>query len=74
MRAIFTAFLGACLLGLMVGCGGGSNRVEMPANPTPPPKNPTFSSSGTPAGTEGGARRGVPPPPPPPSGTVLPKK
>ena len=40
MRLIYVAIIGGCLLGLVVGCGGGSDEVEMPTNPTPPPKNP----------------------------------
>ncbi|MBU4273399.1 MAG: hypothetical protein KKA28_16190 [Planctomycetes bacterium] len=40
MRLIYVAIIGGCLLGLVAGCGGGSDRVEMPTNPTPPPKNP----------------------------------
>ena len=36
MRTLMIAVLGACLLGLTVGCGK-SQRVEMPANPEPLP-------------------------------------
>jgi hypothetical protein len=46
MRAILVSFLGGFLLFLVSGCGG-SDRVEMPTNPTPPPKNPTFESPKT---------------------------
>ena len=45
MRLIPTSLLGACLLGLIVGCGG-SGKVEMPKNPAPRPKKPTFSPLG----------------------------
>ena len=39
MRLIYVAIIGGCLVGFLSGCGG-SDEVEMPTNPTPPPKNP----------------------------------
>jgi len=39
MRTIVASFLGACLLFLVSGCGGGSNKTEIPKGaPPPPPK------------------------------------
>ena len=38
MRSILVTVLGGCLLGLIIGCDGRSNQVELPKNPTPPPK------------------------------------
>ena len=44
MRLIYVAIIGGCLLGLVAGCGDGSDRVEMPTKPTPLPKNPPVAS------------------------------
>ena len=44
MRRIIVEVLGVCLLGLAAGCGG-SQQVEMPTNPTPPPKNSVLTGS-----------------------------
>jgi hypothetical protein len=57
MRTIFVGFFAACLLGLIAGCHG-SNRVEMPAHPVPPPKNPTFTSVSSPEGAAKGQPAG----------------
>ncbi|NLF07360.1 MAG: hypothetical protein GX594_05195 [Pirellulaceae bacterium] len=41
----FLALIFGCLIGLAVGCGGsGSDKVEIPDNPAPLPKNPPVSS------------------------------
>jgi hypothetical protein len=68
MRLISATFLGGCLLGLVVGCSGRSNQVEIPKNATPPPKNPPT--------VIGGGNRGGPvlPAPSPGGATSAPKK
>ena len=50
MRKIFVAFLGAGLLCFLSGCGGGSNKVERPANPRPVQKNVKPVSASAPSG------------------------
>ncbi len=54
MRSIVVSFLFGCLFGLIVGCGGGGDRVEIPKNPAPLPKNPRLEtvSAGEGAGGE----------------------
>ena len=44
MRLIYVAIIGGCLVGFVSGCGGGSDEVEMPTQPTPLPKNPPVAS------------------------------
>ena len=65
MRLIFVAILCGCLIGLTVGCGGSSsNEVEMPTNPTPPPKNPpVFGSKSVDSNKNADQKRISPPPP-----------
>ena len=43
MRLIYVAILGGFLFSVVAGCGR-SNRVEMPKNPAPMPKNPPVSA------------------------------
>jgi hypothetical protein len=55
MRVILISIVGGCLL-CLAGCGG-SERVEMPKNPTPPPKDAVPMTAGA-----GGSRASVPAP------------
>jgi hypothetical protein len=41
MRLIISHFICALVLCIVTGCGG-SNKVEIPKNPAPMPKNPQF--------------------------------
>jgi hypothetical protein len=50
MRKIFVMLLGASLLCLASGCGGGSNKVERPANPAPVRKDAKLAPAGAAAG------------------------
>ncbi len=45
MRSIVVSFLFGCLFGLIVGCGGGGDGVEIPKNPAPLPKNPPLGTA-----------------------------
>ena len=54
MRLIYVAIIGGCLFGLVAGCGGGSDQVEIPDNPAPLPKNPPVASPKS-ADSQGGA-------------------
>ena len=61
MRLIVVSILFGCLFGLIVGCGGGGDQVEIPKNPAPLPKNPRMGTvSASPAG-EGASGEQVPP-------------
>ncbi len=61
MRLIVVSILFGCLFGLIVGCGGGGDQVEIPKNPAPLPKNPRLgTASAAPAG-EGAGGEQVPP-------------
>ncbi len=61
MRSIVVSILFGCLLGPIVGCGGGGDGVEIPKNPAPLPKNPELGTvSAGPAG-EGAGGEQVPP-------------
>jgi hypothetical protein len=44
MRSILWRLVSVFLVSLAAGCGG-SNRVEMPTNPAPMPKNPEIKSA-----------------------------
>jgi len=47
MRRSIVGVVAGCLLGVVLGCGG-SQQVEIPKNPTPPPKrNPTLGPATT---------------------------
>lgn len=44
MRLLNYSILGGFLIGLTIGCSGGSDQVEIPKNPSPLPKNPPVES------------------------------
>ncbi len=67
MRLISASFLGGCLLGVIVGCSS-KPRVEVPTNPTPPPKGGMKLS-----GVSQGATK-LPTPPPPGARPLPPKQ
>ncbi len=55
MRSIFVSVLGACLIGLLVGCGtGASNSIEKPTNTTPPPSKEQLKGLNAGGGAAGG--------------------
>ena len=64
MRKILAMLLGASLLCLASGCGGGSNKVERPANPAPVRKDAKLA----PAGISAGKGVSAPPSPAPTAG------
>ncbi len=61
MRSIIVSILFVCLFGLIVGCGGGGDGVEIPKNPAPLPKNPRLGTVSAPGGGENAGGEQVPP-------------
>jgi hypothetical protein len=66
MRVMFLTLVCGGFLALLLGCGGGSNKVELPKNPTPPPQNPQFTTPAAPGAATGASTPRKSPPPPPP--------
>jgi hypothetical protein len=57
MRTMVLSFFSLCLLGLVCGCGGSSNKVEVPKNAAPPPPKGAAQATGA------GANVATPPAP-----------
>lgn len=51
-------WLGVVVLGAVTGCGGGTGKIELPKNPTPPPPVPPVRAGEAPP-----ANTPAPPPP-----------